>query len=160
MLRCSVPFGRAVKNIGMNNGALRRAQISLNLKGKPMEISKATLQSVKTIKPEQKPTTDKEDKKLKESAKQLEGLFLTFMLKAMEKTVPKFDDKKNSNNLASMMFSMVLGQDLSEKGGVGLADFIYKNMKEHQDKNIQIPTQNWIGIISDNKLISGRNHDQ
>jgi len=124
-----------------------------------MEISKTTLQLGKTVKPEQKPTTDKEDKKLKESAKQLEGLFLTFMLKAMEKTVPKLDDGKKSNTLPSMMFSMVLGQDIAEKGGVGLADFIYKNMKDHQDKNVQIPAQNWIDIISD-KLISGRNHDQ
>lgn len=124
-----------------------------------MEISKTALHLGKTIKPEQKPTTDKEDKKLRESAKQLEGLFLSFMLKAMEKTVPKLDDQKNTNTLPSMMFSMVLGQDISEKGGVGLADFIYKNMKEHQDKNVQIPTQNWIDIVSD-KLISGRNHDQ
>lgn len=124
-----------------------------------MQINKTALHLGQTIKPEQKPTTDKEDKKLKESAKQLEGLFLSFMLKAMEKTVPKFDDKKDSNNLASMMFSMVLGEDIADKGGVGLADFIYKNMKEHQDKNVQIPAQNWINIISD-KLISGRNHDQ
>ncbi len=124
-----------------------------------MQIGKTTLQLGKSIKPEQKPTTDKEDKKLKESAKQLEGLFLSFMLKAMEKTVPKFDDKKDSNNLATMMFSMVLGEDIADKGGVGLADFIYRNMKEHRDKNIQIPAQNWIDIISD-KSISGRNHDQ
>ncbi len=124
-----------------------------------MNIAKATLHAGKIIKPEPKPTTDKEDKKLKESAQQLEGLFLSFMLKAMEKTVPKFDDKKDSNTLVSMMFSMVLGQDLSQKGGVGLADFIYKNMKEHQDKNIAIPTQNWIDLVSD-KMISGRHHDQ
>ncbi len=124
-----------------------------------MNIAKTALGTTKIIKAEPKPTTDKEDRKLKESAKQLEGLFLSFMLKAMEKTVPKFDDKKDSNTMVTMMFSMVLGQDLARKGGVGLSDFIYKNMKEHQDKNIAIPTQNWIEMVSD-KLISGRHHDE
>ncbi len=122
-----------------------------------MNVSKIQAPLTNTVKSAPKPTTDKEDKKLKESAKQLEGLFLTFMLKAMEKTIPKFDDKEQSNNLANMMFSTVMGEDLARKGGMGLADFIYQNMKEHQSENIKMPTINWVDLISD-KLISGRNH--
>ncbi|NOX90056.1 MAG: hypothetical protein GXO77_13640 [Calditrichaeota bacterium] len=116
----------------------------------------STLKTI--VKPEQKPTTDKEDKKLRESAKQLEGLFLTFMLKAMEKTIPKFGDKKQSSNMVSMMYSTVMGEDLAEKGGIGLADFIYRNMKGHENGDLKIPTQMWVDLIPD-KLISGRKND-
>ena len=73
---------------------------------------------------------DKEDQRLKDASKKLEGQFLTFMLKAMENTIPK-DQKENSQSLASMMFSSVMGNAISEDGGIGLADFIYKSLKEH-----------------------------
>ena len=68
-----------------------------------------------------------DDKKLRESAKQLEGLFIGFILKAMEKTIPK-DDKQNSNNMVSMMFSSVMGRELAEQGGFGLSDYLYRAM--------------------------------
>lgn len=73
---------------------------------------------------------NKDEQKLRDASKQLEGQFLTYMLKAMESTIPK-DEKENSQNLATMMFSSVLGRDIAENGGIGLADFIYKSLKEH-----------------------------
>jgi len=73
---------------------------------------------------------DKEDQKLRDASKQLEGQFLTFMLKAMEQTVQKGDDNEKSN-LASMMFSSVIAEDVAQNGGIGLADYIYKALKEN-----------------------------
>ncbi|GEM_PF-5059044 len=122
-----------------------------------MKIQQIKSSIPETIKTLPKPTTDKEDRKLRESAKQLEGLFLSFLFKTMEKTIPKFDKKGHSNTLVSMMFSTVMGEDLAEKGGVGLAKFIYENMKDRQSENLKIPTADWVELISD-KLISGRNH--
>ncbi len=124
-----------------------------------MKVLKVNELPIKHIKSSIKPTTNKkEDLKLRHSAKQLEGLFLTFVLKAMEKTIPKFDDKASSNNLASMMFSLVLGEDLAEKGGVGLANFIYRNMSKEQHQKIDLPTQNWLELIP-TKLISRGQHE-
>ena len=72
---------------------------------------------------------DMEEQKLREASKRLEGQFLSFMLKAMENTIPK-EDNKSSNNLATMMFSSVMGKEVANMGGIGLADFIYNGLKE------------------------------
>ncbi|MHB2147796.1 hypothetical protein ACX8XP_01940 [Calditrichota bacterium LG25] len=125
-----------------------------------MESVKLDVLRQTVIKDSQKPTTNKEEEKLRASAKQLEGLFLTFVLKAMEKTIPRFDDKKQSNNLVSMMFSSVMGEDLAQRGGVGLAEFIYRNMHkgENSVQNLELPAQNWIDLVPQN-IISGRNNE-
>jgi len=47
---------------------------------------------------------DSKDKKLLEASKELESVFISHVLKAMEKTIPR-DEKSSSNNLAKMMFS-------------------------------------------------------
>ncbi len=125
-----------------------------------MESVKLDVLRQTVIKDSQKPTTNKEEEKLRASAKQLEGLFLTFVLKAMEKTIPRFDEKKQSNNLVSMMFSSVMGEDLAQRGGVGLAEFIYRNMHkgENSVQNLELPAQNWIDLVPQN-IISGRNNE-
>ena len=74
------------------------------------------------------PESDKEELKLREASKKLEGQFLSLLIKSMENTIPK-DDKKQS--MATMMFSSVMGQQMSENGGIGLADFIYQSLKEN-----------------------------
>ncbi len=126
---------------------------------KTVNVNRLTNNMGAKIKSPQKPTTDKEDAKLRASARQLEGLFLTFVLKAMEKTIPRFDNKEKSNNLASMMFSMVLGEDIANKGGVGLAEFIYRHMSQNYANQVQnLPAKEWIDLIP-NKTISGRNDD-
>jgi len=124
-----------------------------------METVKMADLGVQGIKAQQKPTTNnKEEIKLRSGAKQLEGLFLTFVLKAMEKTIPRFDNKQNSNNLVSMMFSTVMGEDLARHGGVGLAKFIYQHMKKEDHPALNLPTQNWIEMLPD-KIIPGRNNE-
>lgn len=63
----------------------------------------------------------------------MEALFLGFMLKAMEKTIP--ESEGSSNNFAKMMFSEVMGQALAEQGGIGLADFLARTWNQ-QDANL------------------------
>jgi Rod binding domain-containing protein len=97
----------------------------------------------------EKPATadqsNKDDEKLREASKKLEGQFLTFMLKAMESTIPK-DEKDNSQSLATMMFSSVLGNDIAENGGIGLADFIYGSLKEHGSDALKNMQEGMVGI--------------
>ena len=77
---------------------------------------------------------DVKDPKLEKSAKELEGLFLTFVLKAMEKTIPKKEG--NSNSLSSMMFSTVLGKGIADQGGIGLAKFFYNTLSQNSEKEM------------------------
>jgi len=84
---------------------------------------------------------NKEDARLRDASKKLEGQFLTFMLKAMENTIPK-DKDQEKQNLGSMMFSSVMGQEIADNGGIGLADFLYKSLKANGGSpalNIQNP---------------------
>ncbi|MCD6375111.1 MAG: hypothetical protein J7L94_06255 [Caldisericaceae bacterium] len=124
-----------------------------------MEAVKLENLTQNTIKAVEKPTTNnKEEIKLRSSAKQLEGLFLTFVLKAMEKTIPKFDKQSSSNNLVSMMFSSVMGEDLAKHGGVGLAEFIYQHMKKDDVQKLNLPAQNWVEMLP-NRIIPWRNNE-
>lgn len=75
-----------------------------------------------------------EKEKLQKSARDLEGLFLSFVLKAMEKTIPREGGDKNS--LAGMMFSSVMGENIAENGGIGLADFFLESMDQNSAKRI------------------------
>ncbi len=71
------------------------------------------------------------DIKLKEASRQLEASFLTFVFKAMEKTVPKTSLTGGSdNNLASMLFSTTMADAVAGQGGFGLADQIYQSLIE------------------------------
>ncbi len=78
--------------------------------------------------------TDPEDVKLRQSAKDLESLFLSFVLKAMEKTVPK---EEQSASVASMMFSTVLGKGIADAGGIGLSKYFYETLKQNPPENMQ-----------------------
>lgn len=71
---------------------------------------------------------DKEELRLREASKKLEGQFLSLLIKSMENTIPK--DDKSKQSLATMMFSTVMGDAMSNNGGIGLADLIYKSLKE------------------------------
>ncbi len=75
-----------------------------------------------------------DDAKLRQSAKDLESLFLSFVLKAMEKTVPK---EQQSASVASMMFSNVMGKGISEAGGIGLSKYFYETLKHNSLENVQ-----------------------
>lgn len=79
-------------------------------------------------------STDSEasrDLKLKAQAQEMEAIFLTKMIKAMEQTIPK-SEESSSNTLSNMMFSSEMGNMMAKSGGIGLAKFIYNALKDKE----------------------------
>jgi flagellar protein FlgJ len=76
----------------------------------------------------------KNDEALKGAAKQYEKYFMNEMVKAMRSTVGNNDDGVVKTNFAEKLFTEQLDNQYvdnwSEKGGVGLADIIYSQIKE------------------------------
>lgn len=70
------------------------------------------------------------DRKLRKASKELEGMFLSILFKAMEKTIPRDPQEGAKMNLARMMFSTVMGEAIAEKGGIGLAKFFYETLQD------------------------------
>src|SRR5262245_47892062 len=81
--------------------------------------------------PEQK--LKEQDGQLREAAKMYENHFLNEMVKAMRSTV-KHDDGLIKQNFGEKIFSEQLDQQYvdgwANKGGVGLADLIYNQLRE------------------------------
>ena len=74
-----------------------------------------------------------QDLKLRESAKQLESVFLQYFLKPMEETMTKSMMGESSGpNLAKNMFTQVMSEALSENNNIGLSDQIYDHLKRAQ----------------------------
>ncbi|MBT7617890.1 MAG: hypothetical protein HN590_11460 [Calditrichaeota bacterium] len=73
------------------------------------------------------------DIQLRQKSKDLEAVFITQMFKEMEKTIPKSTLSGSKNTLSSMMFSSVMGEALSNQGGIGLSDIIYRSLREKNE---------------------------
>lgn len=74
----------------------------------------------------------KRDKEIKEASVQLEAIMLKLMYNEMWKTVPKnklFGDG-NAMEIYRDMYNEELTKVAAEGGGVGLADFIYKQLTQ------------------------------
>ncbi len=82
------------------------------------------------------------DIELKKKAKELESLFLTQLLKTMEKTLPADAMGGSENNMASMMFSNVMADSISDQGGMGLSDMLYQSLKEKDAEGVELPGRN------------------
>lgn len=85
----------------------------------------------------QKLSQDKKDDKLWKASKQMEGVFLSILVKAMEKTVPEGSLTGSKNSLSKMMFSSVMGQEISKNGGIGLANQIFQSLKEDGSESLK-----------------------
>lgn len=87
--------------------------------------------SLKPMEPEAKAA--KQDQQLKDAAKMYENHFLNEMVKAMRSTVGQ-DEGFIHKNFGEKIFSEQLDQQYvegwSKKGGIGLADMIYTQIKE------------------------------
>ena len=88
--------------------------------------------NINPIEKTDKPQTDKaRDIKLRDMSKKMEAAFLIHVFRSLEKTITKTSITGSSrNNLATMMFSTVMADAVSEQGGVGLGDQIYQSLKE------------------------------
>jgi len=72
----------------------------------------------------------KRDKEIKDASVQLEAIMLKLMYNEMWKTVPKnelFGDG-NAMEIYRDMYNEELTKQMAEGGGIGLADFIYKQL--------------------------------
>ena len=52
----------------------------------------------------------------------------------MEKTVPH--QKEHQNTLSNMMFSSVMGKEIAEQGGLGLAKFFYNSLTQQSPEKL------------------------
>jgi len=77
------------------------------------------------------------DIQLREQAREMEALFLTQMVKAMRKTIPKNPWSGSGNNLPSIMFSSIMGKALATGGGVGLSEVIFNSLKKMDHAQIR-----------------------
>ncbi len=87
---------------------------------------------------ENKPPTDPNNmdrEEITKASQKLEGQFVSMMIKAMEKTIPKESGSKN--DLASMMFSQVMGDEIARQGGMGLSDFLIRALQQNGSEAIK-----------------------
>ena len=74
------------------------------------------------------------DKEIREASVQLEGLLLKMLYNEMWKTVPKnklFGDN-NAMEIYRDMYNEEITKKAAEGGGIGLADYIYKQLTKNQ----------------------------
>jgi len=85
----------------------------------------------------QKVSTEKRDEKLWKASKDMESVFLSYMIKAMEKTIPDGALTGSKNSLSKMMFSSVMSKEMTNSGGIGLSKHIYDLMKDNNSDALQ-----------------------
>ena len=64
-----------------------------------------------------------------------EALFMGHLVKSMEKSLP--EGSLSGGGLPDLMFHEVMGTALSEGGGIGLADLLYRNLQAHVSENAE-----------------------
>ena len=74
------------------------------------------------------------DKEIKEASVQLEALLLKMMYTEMWKTVPKNElfGSSNAMDIYRDMYNEEITKKAAEGGGIGLADYIYKQLTKNQ----------------------------
>ena len=66
------------------------------------------------------------DQRIHKVARDFESIFLSQLVRAMGKTLP--EGSITTGGMADLMFDQVMGQALSEGGGIGLAKIIYRDL--------------------------------
>lgn len=91
------------------------------------KIERANKKDIKVMTQEELAQRDKD---MKEASVELEAILLKMMYGEMYKTVPKdelFGDD-NAMEIYQDMYQQALTEDMAKSGGIGLADFIYKQL--------------------------------
>jgi len=96
----------------------------------PLQILEIPKQVGSELKPLKKGpvSDDQRNAQLREKSKELEAVFITQLIKSMEKTIPE-GMGGGKNSLSTMMFSSVLGDAMAQGGGIGLSKMIYTSLK-------------------------------
>lgn len=77
-------------------------------------------------------TKEKEQAQLKQACQDFESVFLNYLLSKMRETVPKTDltGENNGEEIYRSMLDTELSKRMSASGGVGLADMMYRQLKD------------------------------
>ncbi len=86
-------------------------------------------------------TAAKSDKQLWNACQNFESLFMGYLVKSMQRTLPQ--GTLSNSGLPNLMFDQVMGSALSEGGGIGLAEILYRDL---QSKALQDSSENDDGI--------------
>lgn len=73
------------------------------------------------------PVVEKENKALWKAAQNFESLFMGQLIKTMRKTLP--EGTLAGKGLSELMFDQVMGSALTEGGGIGLAELLYRDLQ-------------------------------
>ncbi len=74
---------------------------------------------------------DKSDTRLWEACQGFEALFMGYLVKSMQQTIP--EGSLSTSGLPDMMFNQVMGSAMSEGGGIGLAELLYRELQTQTD---------------------------
>ena len=79
------------------------------------------------------------NKEIKEASVQLEALLLKMLYTEMWKTVPKDElfGESNAMDIYRDMYNEEITKKAAEGGGIGLADYIYKQLTKNQSRILQ-----------------------
>lgn len=88
--------------------------------------------------------TAPEDAKIKDACQQMEAVFLNMLYNKMQESVPKsklFGEDSQAEDIMRSMLNTELSKNMAKAGGIGLADMMYKQMKQDAAlmKKIQAP---------------------
>ncbi len=76
------------------------------------------------------------DENLRQVCQDFESIFISYMLKSMRKTIPKTDliQDKTSYDIYTSMMDDEIANAIAKGQGIGLADAIYRQLKEKSSK--------------------------
>lgn len=94
----------------------------------------STVQSDKVTKTAEsiKDTKNSSDDELREAAEMFETYFVNEMFKGMEKTIPKSKEDDQMTKYSKDMLLQEYSKSVTESGGLGLADALYKQLSKQQ----------------------------
>jgi peptidoglycan hydrolase FlgJ len=94
-----------------------------------MQIEGITPQPMKEA-AEATPSKKQEEAKLKDACQQFESLFLSQVLKEMQKSIPKNEGEGKDKEMYQEMMYDEISKSMASSGGVGLANILYQQMKD------------------------------
>jgi len=108
----------------MDSSKINKQFISLNSKNSKKDFDKINKKHVTT------------NKDLREKAEKMESVFMSQVVKAMRKTIPKTKNNP-AGNLSSFMFSRVMGKAMA-KSDIGISKMIYNSLQKGNGKKINM----------------------
>lgn len=76
-----------------------------------------------------------DDKELKKVAEEFESIFIDMMFKSMRKNIDtedSFIEKSNARSMFESMYDEELSKEIAKSGGFGIADMIFKSLKDEE----------------------------